>query len=535
MRATRFTAAFAGRISVLAALLRPSAKGATFLLIAAASCASTVLAVSVPGPEGAALAGVLCVAALMLLGALHWTIKAKFAKLSESLESIGLGELSGRAQTILEGESGRVIDSVHQMNRDLVDIVRHVRASAQRIKSAASEIAAGSGDLSHRTEEQASSLEQTAASMEELTSTVKQNSENAGQANALAHRATLVATHGGEIVTRVVETMNEMQQSSKKIVEIVSLIDSIAFQTNILALNAAVEAARAGEHGRGFAVVAAEVRSLAQRSADSAKEVKQLIYSSVERVDGGSKLVSDAGATMKEIVTTVRHVSELMAGIADASAQQTAGIQEINQTILTMEQVTQQNAALVEETIAASHLFEDEVENLQEVVGHFKLDRAEGRHTCVALVRRGVAHIEDSGKHKACDDFDDPRGGYIFGEFYISAFDVHGVRMANGLDPASRGEHIYESRDADGKQHVRAIIEKAKLRGKGWEDYKWTNPITRRIEPKSVYFELIDDVVVTCGIYRAETAQAQATATSPVSRNLRAASSPRPPFIAKSR
>jgi methyl-accepting chemotaxis protein len=469
------------------------------------------------GSQWTALACLLCAAAVALLVAMQWSIRGKFEKLSDSLESIGLGELSGRAETILEGESGRVIDSVHQMNRDLVGIVRQVRGSADRIKLAAAELAAGSGELSHRTEEQASSLEETAASMEELTSTVRQNSENAERASQLALRATEVATRGGETVAQVVQTMGQIQNASKKIVDIVSLIDSIAFQTNILALNAAVEAARAGEHGRGFAVVATEVRNLAQRSADSAKEVKQLIYDSVERVESGTTLVAGAGATMEEIVTSVKHVSELMSGIADASTQQNSGIQEINQSISTMEQVTQQNAALVEQTLATTELFEDEVEKLQDVVGHFKLDRADGRQTCVDLVRRGVAHIRDVGKRKACDDFDNPRGDYMFGEFYISAFDVHGVRMANGLDPASRGEQIYEIRDADGKQHVRAIIEKAKARGKGWEDYKWTNPVTRRVEPKSVYFELVDDVVVTCGIYRAEAGAATpAPKVSPV-------------------
>jgi methyl-accepting chemotaxis protein len=504
MKSTGLVTAIATPIARLGAALLPSGNAGTLLLIGALSVVSTTTALFMPGLQGMALAYVLCGAAACLLAAMHWKIGGKFDKVSESLECIGLGELSGRAETILEGESGRVIESVHQMNRDLIGIVRHVRGSAERIKYAAKEIAAGSGELSQRTEEQASSLEETAASMEELTSTVRQNSENAEQANKLAQRATLVATQGGEIVAQVVQTMNDIQLGSKKIVDIVSLIDSIAFQTNILALNAAVEAARAGEQGRGFAVVASDVRNLAQRSADSAKEVKQLIFNSVERIDNGTKLVGEAGATMHEIVTSVKHVSGLMAGIADASTQQNSGIQEINQTICTMEQVTQQNAALVQQTIAASHLFEDEVEKLQEVVGHFKLDRGEGRNTCVDLVRRGVAHIRSVGKRQACDDFDDPRGGYIFGEFYISAFDVNGVRMANGLDPASRGEHIYELRDADGKENVRAIIEKARARGKGWEDYKWTNPLSRRIEPKSVYFELVDDIVVTCGIYRAE-------------------------------
>ena len=178
-----------------------------------------------------------------------------------------------------------------------------------------------------------------------------------------------------------------------------------------------------------------------------------------------------------------------------------------------MERGTQQNAALVEQTHAAAHLFGDEVGKLQEAVGHFKLERAEGRHTAVALVRQAVEHLRKVGKRRACDDFDDPKGEFIFGEYYISAFDIHGVRMANGLDPASRGENILELRDADSKQHVRAIIEKAKARGKGWEDYKWTNPVTRRIEPKSVYFELVDNVVVSCGIYKTNEAVAALAVT----------------------
>jgi signal transduction histidine kinase len=180
-----------------------------------------------------------------------------------------------------------------------------------------------------------------------------------------------------------------------------------------------------------------------------------------------------------------------------------------------LEQVNLQNAALVEQTHAASRLFEEEVDRLEEVVGHFKLDRAEGRHQAVALVRQAVQHMQAVGKRRACDDFDDPSGDFIFGEFYISAFDIHGIRMANGLDPASRGENIHDIRDADGKQHVRAIIEKAKARGKGWEDYKWTNPVNKRVEPKSVYFELFDNVIVSCGIYRAAEARAMQPTAAP--------------------
>ena len=265
--------------------------------------------------------------------------------------------------------------AMHGMRDSLAQIVGQVRQGADTIATASSQIAAGNQDLSSRTEQQASSLEETAASMEELTSTVKQNADNARQANQLAVSASSVAVKGGAVVSQVVQTMEAINTSSKKIVDIIGVIDGIAFQTHILALNAAVEAARAGEQGRGFAVVAAEVRNLAQRSAAAAKEIKTLIGDSVDKVEEGSKQVAEAGKTMDEIVGSVKRVTDIMAEITVASQEQTSGIEQINQAITQMDQVTQQNAALVEEAAAAAASLQEQASGLSQVVSVFKLDQ----------------------------------------------------------------------------------------------------------------------------------------------------------------
>ncbi|MBL8507619.1 MAG: methyl-accepting chemotaxis protein, partial [Chitinimonas sp.] len=271
-------------------------------------------------------------------------------------------------------ETGQLIKALRSMNDGLLQIVGDIRTSVETINTASQEIAAGNIDLSQRTEEQAASLEETAASMEELTSTVKQNAENAREANRLAEGASGIAQKGGEAVGQVVTTMAEINESSKKIVDIIGVIDGIAFQTNILALNAAVEAARAGEQGRGFAVVAGEVRSLAQRSAAAAKEIKSLIGDSVERVTVGTAQVDRAGITMEEVVGSIRKVTGIMGDISNASAEQSSGIEQVNTAVTQMDEVTQQNAALVEEAAAAAGSLQDQARLLMEAVNRFKLD-----------------------------------------------------------------------------------------------------------------------------------------------------------------
>ncbi|MDO8065405.1 methyl-accepting chemotaxis protein [Janthinobacterium sp. SUN206] len=292
-------------------------------------------------------------------------------------QTVASGDLTSQIEVHTTEETGQLLQALKDMNSSLVSIVGQVRSGTETIATASSQIASGNLDLSSRTEEQASSLEETASSMEELTSTVRQNADNAQQANQLALSASGVAVKGGEVVGKVVETMDAINDSSRKIVDIISVIDGIAFQTNILALNAAVEAARAGEQGRGFAVVATEVRNLAQRSAGAAKEIKTLIGDSVVAVDAGSKLVAEAGSTMAEIVSSVQRVTDIMAEISLATQEQSSGIDQINQAIGQMDQVTQQNAALVEEAAAAAESLQEQSGQLAEVVSVFKLDGAQ--------------------------------------------------------------------------------------------------------------------------------------------------------------
>ena len=282
-------------------------------------------------------------------------------------------DLTGQLKSTGTDEIAALRNALQNMNSNLLSVIREVRQGADSIATASQQIAAGNIDLSSRTEQQASSLAQTAATMEELTTTVKQNADNARQANGLAESAAAVATRSGEVVSKVVQTMGAINTSSKQIVDIITVIDSIAFQTNILALNAAVEAARAGEQGKGFAVVASEVRTLAQRSAQAAKEIKNLIDKSVSITEEGNRLVSEAGHTMEETVASIRRVTDIMGEITAASQEQSIGIDQINLAVSQMDQVTQQNAALVQEASAASDSMQDQARSMAELVSTFHI------------------------------------------------------------------------------------------------------------------------------------------------------------------
>jgi methyl-accepting chemotaxis protein len=331
------------------------------------------------GMTGFALLAILIgsAASILITRSLMARLGGEPAYAAKVAAAIAAGDLATEV-AVAPGDDSSLLSNMKRMREDLAQAVGGIRISAESVSSASKEIASGNVELSSRTEEHASSLEQTSASMEELTATVKQNSENARQANLLAAGASDVASKGGKAMAEVVATMGSISQSSKKIMDIIGVIDSIAFQTNILALNAAVEAARAGEQGRGFAVVASEVRSLAQRSAAASKEVKDLIMKSVERIDGGTKLVEAAGATMEEIVLSAKRVTDIVSEIATSSLQQLAGIEQVGSAIVQMEHVVQQNAAVVEQTAAATENMAALAEDLNQAVARFTLD-AESR------------------------------------------------------------------------------------------------------------------------------------------------------------
>ncbi|HZX26224.1 MAG TPA: methyl-accepting chemotaxis protein, partial [Telluria sp.] len=305
----------------------------------------------------------------------------------QTAEAIAGGNLAFEVKVRSEDEMGRLMTALRSMQGSLAGIVARVRAGTDTIATASAQIASGNLDLSGRTENQASSLEETASSMEQLTSTVRQNADNARQANSLAQAASELAVRGGGVVAEVVQTMDSINQSSNKIVDIIGVIDGIAFQTNILALNAAVEAARAGEQGRGFAVVASEVRNLAQRSAAAAKEIKALIDDSVGKVQDGARQVDQAGSTMTQIVDSIKRVADIMAEITAATGEQTAGIEQVNTAITQMDEATQQNASLVEEAAAAAGAMQEQAAELARLVGIFQIaNQSAGRARSLTLV-----------------------------------------------------------------------------------------------------------------------------------------------------
>jgi methyl-accepting chemotaxis protein len=443
--------------------------------------------------------------AFYALAAVAASTASSIDRVRATVERVASGDLSAR-DGAAEADRGALGHGLGQMKRNLVEIVQQARDSADNIRRAANEIALGNANLSQRTEEQATTLEETSASMEELAATVKQSAENCRGARAAADEVSRITGEAAERMRKLASTMAQIEGGSRRVADITGLIEGIAFQTNILALNAAVEAARAGEQGRGFAVVAAEVRALAQRSADAAKEIKSLIASSAGSVEQGARLASDAGDTMDAVLAGVQRVNGLIGDIALASSEQSSGVEEIKRAVVQIEQVTQQNAALVSEATAAAQSFEQEAGRLVRVVGAFKIDHVEDRDEAVALVKRAIAHLEDHGLEQARRDFENPQGGFMHREFYVFGNDVSGVQLFNARSRDSTGKNTITKQDARGHEFVRAYIDLARTHGNGWHDYHHVNPVTKNVELKSAYVELVGDVVIGCGIYKEERA-----------------------------
>lgn len=450
---------------------------------------------------GCGIAGI-----LVSMAAAWWAKHSVVSAVRQAIDAakrISSGDLTGSYEAEVNDVYGELMQALQEMNAYMFKVVSDVRGGIAIVASTSSQMSRDNAALSERTEAQAGSLEETASSMEELTATVKQNADNAQQANQLVLAASNHATKGGVVVEQVVHTMGSIKESSGKIVDIIGVIDGIAFQTNILALNAAVEAARAGEQGRGFAVVASEVRTLAQRSASAAKEIKMLINDSVSKVGTGGKLVDQAGKAMGEIVSSVKHVAEIMHDISNASQEQRAGIESINRTIIHIDTTTQQNAALVEDTAKTAIILNERAVSLLKSVSGFNLGNREygNQEEAMAIVKDGVEFFGRQGKHALIGEINKlSQGRFIDRDLYLFAVDLESaVFLAHGTNLRVLG---LESKDADGKSFLREMAAIARKKGKGWVDYRWAHPVTNEVRQKSSYFEKVGDIFIGCGIYK---------------------------------
>ncbi|WP_051516783.1 methyl-accepting chemotaxis protein [Herbaspirillum sp. RV1423] len=452
----------------------------------------------------AKLAVVSSIALILICGIVVWRLSRSITSPLQAAVSIArrvaTGDLSSQVTVVGRDEITELLRALSAMNQSLLKIVGEVRSSTQVISGASSEIALGNSELSSRTEAQASSLEQTAASMEQLTATVTQNADHAMRANQIVEAASRFAAKGGQVVSQVLETMGSINDSSRKIVDIIGVIDGIAFQTNILALNASVEAARAGEQGRGFAVVASEVRNLAQRSAVAAREIKLLINDSVQKVQSGNALADQAGSTILEIVDSVQHVERIIVEITQASKEQSSGIAEINQAVTQMDQMTQKNAAMVEQAASSAMKMQELATSLAQSVSAFRLENH--AQDAVSMVQRAVQHVRQKGKEAALQDFSRPAPEFKQRDLYINVIDLDGNTLAHGENAKLIGRNLIDLKDADGKLFIKHFVDTAKSAGKGWIDYRWPNPVTAILEEKTTYIEEINGLVIGCGIYK---------------------------------
>jgi methyl-accepting chemotaxis protein len=494
------------RISVRTRILLASTIGQAFLVTVSlsglcsidggyASTAGTVLiALTLAGM----LTGTLCCVWLLrsIVGPLHGALAVT--------ERFAAGDLTEPITERAKGEFGELLENLGKIGERIFGIVGQIRTGTMAVASTSGMLVGDNTALSSRTESQAAALQQTSSTIEQLMSTVKQNADNALQTNKLTASASACAIKGGKVVNDMVSTMGAIKTSSTKVVDIIAVIDGIAFQTNILALNAAVEAARAGEHGRGFAVVASEVRGLAQRSATAAKEIKGLIAESVENVEAGSALVNMAGLAMNEIVTSVKHVADIMSEISAASQEQSDAIEEVNRAVVQIDSTTQKNAALVgDASKAIAHLQEQSV-SLTQVVSIFNLGAREfgNADEAAGMVKRAVAYLDQHDESSLIDDVNTlGRGQFIDRDLYLSIYSIGAQCLGHGTNPRLVGVDGIGFKDPDGKLFVKEIRDTARSRGAGWVDYRWAHPVTKELQQKSTYFERAGNLIIACGCY----------------------------------
>ena len=469
----------------------------------------------------------LFVAGTYMLTAFVVSSRIGLERLARALGRVAAGEIAASERktsaSAAASEASAMWAALGHMRTNLSAIVSQVRSSAEVIARGSREISDSYSNLSQRTEEQASTLEETSSGMEHLAQTVQQNAAHCRDASNQAQTALAAAEQGAAAVRRAAGSMAEIEQGSRRMADITAAIEALAFQTNILALNAAVEAARAGSQGRGFAVVASEVRALAQRSGEAAKQIKELISDSVGKISEGGRNAAAAGEGMDRIVSSGGQVTRLIGEVTAASTDQSSSVVQLNKAIAQLESVTQQNAALVEQAAAAADGFQQESARMLDVVGAFKLDRAEAREQAVALVKKAAAHLAKEGPERAFRDFQDPRGGFMYQDFFVFVLDMNCILHAHGLEPETCGSDHSGNVDADGKRFSLELVRVAKERGRGWVDYRRLNRLTGRIEAKSSYVERVGHFLVGCGIYRADDAPDQrALPTNPARARLSA-------------
>lgn len=470
-------------------------------VVAALATEGTTQAVILAMGGGGLLAGLLVA---------RWLVRRVTRPIRDALGAarrLAGGDLTGQVEVTTGGEIGHLLQSLRELHERVFGIVSQVRTGTTTVAATSSQISRDNASLSQRTEAQVGSLQDTAASMEQLTAAVRQNADNAQQANALVRAATERAAHGGALMDQVVGTMGSIRDSSRSIVEIISVIDGIAFQTNLLALNAAVEAARAGDQGRGFAVVASEVRTLAQRSAEAARQIKALIGGSVDKVDAGGKLVDDAGRAMGEIVASVRQVAQLMGEINLASREQSDGIESVNQAVAKIDRITQRNAALVEDATRSMANLNGQAVALMKAVAGFDLGDREYANAdeAVAMARRAVEFARRHGRDALVADVNKlGEGRFVDRDLYLMVIGVDdAVIHAHGNNPRTLGMGP-DSKDVDGKPFIQDMARIARTQGEGWIEYKWAHPVTNETLAKTSFILRCGDVFVASGIYKSK-------------------------------